>query len=108
MTDRESVERKQMEAPERIWLQDDGDWQLHDHGDEHVTRCQDKVNDNDTEYVRADLLAEAVGALHIIDALDPEEHINGCSSDALRGLVLRMGEAARAALATINGDKTNG
>ena len=49
----------------------------------------------------AEKLAEAVVALHIIDALDPEEHINGCSSDALRGLVLRMGEAARAALAKL-------
>ena len=66
-----------MEAPERIWLQDDGDWQLYDHGDEHVTWCQDKVNDNDTEYVRADLLAEAVEALeYIMDGygLDPPKY----------------------------------
>lgn len=38
------------------------------------------------------------GALNEIDALDPEEHTAGCSTDALRGLVLRMGKIARAAL----------
>lgn len=37
-------------------------------------------------------------ALNEIDALDPEEHSAGCSIDALRGLVIRMGEIARAAL----------
>lgn len=37
-------------------------------------------------------------ALNAIDALDPEHLIDGCSMSALRGLVLRMGELARAAL----------
>lgn len=37
-------------------------------------------------------------ALNIIDALDPEGHVNGCSTDALRGLIGRMGRTARAAL----------
>lgn len=37
-------------------------------------------------------------ALNGIDALDPEHLIDGCSASALRGLVLRMGELARAAL----------
>jgi chromosome segregation ATPase len=46
------------------------------------------------------------GALKNIDALDPEKHIDGCSVNVLRGLVLRMGEIARAALTTEN--QTNG
>lgn len=45
------------------------------------------------------------GALRNIDALDPEQNIDGCSMDALRGLVLRMGSIARTALTT---EKTNG
>ena len=38
-------------------------------------------------------------ALNQIDALDPEEAIYGCSHDATRGFVIRMGQIARAALA---------
>jgi hypothetical protein len=39
------------------------------------------------------------GALRDIDALDPEVgHIGACSENAIRGLVLRMGSIARAAL----------
>lgn len=34
-------------------------------------------------------------ALTLIDALDPEEHVYGCSTDALRGLVIQMGRLAR-------------
>ena len=98
MTDRESAAHKQMEAPERIWLQDDGDWQLYDHGDEHVTWCQDKVNDNDTEYVRADLLAEAVEALRKMKRNAATQWVPSSVVHAI----------ADAALATINGDKTNG
>ena len=37
-------------------------------------------------------------ALSLIDALDPESLIDGCTIYALRGLVLRMGGIARAAL----------
>jgi hypothetical protein len=37
-------------------------------------------------------------ALTEIDALDPERHIDTCAETALRGLVLRMGKIARAAL----------
>jgi hypothetical protein len=37
-------------------------------------------------------------ALNLIDALDPESAVNGCHPDALRGLVNRMGQIARAAL----------
>ena len=39
-----------------------------------------------------------VDALVCIDAIDPEAMIDACSSHAIRGLVLRMGETARAAL----------
>ena len=45
-----------------------------------------------------DRLARMEGALHTIDAHDPETGIGSCSESALRGLVLRMGEIARAAL----------
>jgi len=46
-----------------------------------------------------------VEALLAVDALDPEGMIDGCSQAALRGLVLRMGHIARAALAEIEGEK---
>jgi hypothetical protein len=36
--------------------------------------------------------------LALIDAMDPESMIAGCSADAARGLVSRMGEIARAIL----------
>ncbi len=42
------------------------------------------------------------GALLEIDALDPESRIGDCSVNAIRGLVLRMGQIARAALTTEN------
>ena len=48
-------------------------------------------------------LAKAVVALVVIDALNPEGLIDGCSQLALRGLVLRMGETARATLAELKG-----
>jgi len=44
-------------------------------------------------------VARLEGALRDIDALDPEVgHIGACSENAIRGLVLRMGSIARAAL----------
>ena len=49
-------------------------------------------------------LAKAVEGLTVIDALDPEGLVNGCSQSALIGLVLRMGEIARATLAEIKGE----
>ena len=49
--------------------------------------------------------ALAVEALVVIDALDPEGMIDGGSSLALRGLVLRMGETARIAAAKLKGEK---
>lgn len=42
-------------------------------------------------------------ALNYIDALDPESHMLGFSADALRGIVSRIGERARAALADKKG-----
>ena len=57
------------------------------------------------EYVRADAIEALTAerdrlreALAIIDAIDPEHHIDGCALTVVRGLVLRMGETARAAL----------
>ena len=50
-------------------------------------------------------LAKAVRSLTVIDALDPEGFVNGCSQSALKGLVLRMGEIARTTLAELKGQK---
>lgn len=49
-------------APIRIWLQRDDDDSRHPCETEGVTWCEDKINDYDTEYVRADLLATALDA----------------------------------------------
>ena len=49
-------------------------------------------------------LSKAVEALFVIDALDPEGLIEGCSQSALRGLVLRMGAIARTTLAELKGE----
>ena len=49
-------------------------------------------------------LAKAVEALVVIDALDPEGLIDGCSQSALRGLVLRMGATARTTLTELKGE----
>ena len=57
------------------------------------------------EAARADT-KKAAEALRAVDALDPEGMIDGCSQSALRGLVLRMGHIARAALEEIEGEKT--
>lgn len=43
-------------------------------------------------------VARMEGALNAIDALDPEGRIGDCSVNAISGLVLLMGEIARAAL----------
>ncbi len=50
-------------------------------------------------------VAELEGALLNIDALDPEQHIDGCSMGVIRGLVLRMGSIARTALSKIGETK---
>lgn len=49
-------------------------------------------------------LGKAVEALLVVDALDPESLVGGCSRDALSGLVNRMGDKARATLAEIKGE----
>lgn len=47
------------DAPERIWLQDEGDYEGARDAmmgtDTGVTWCDTRVNDSDTEYLRADL-----------------------------------------------------
>ena len=48
-------------------------------------------------------LAKAVKSLTVIDALDPEGFVNAYSQSALKGLVLRMGEVARATLVELKG-----
>ena len=44
-----------MSAPERIWLQDGGDFDAAS----EMTWCQHSIDEADTEYVRADLAASA-------------------------------------------------
>lgn len=48
------------DAPERIWLQDDGDYEGARNSmagtDTGVTWCDTQINDNDSEYIRADLV----------------------------------------------------
>jgi hypothetical protein len=43
------------DAPERIWLQDDGDFKGAQAAWAEITWCESQVKDADTEYVRADL-----------------------------------------------------
>lgn len=47
-------------------------------------------------------LAKSIESLTIIDALDPEGFVNGCSQSALIGLVSRMGAIARTTLAELS------
>lgn len=66
----------------------------------YLSKCIDeKSADEDrlkTALAEAKRENEAVRrALTLIDALDPEEHVYGCSADALRGLVIQMGQLAR-------------
>ena len=48
-------------------------------------------------------LEMAEESLTVIDALDPEGFVNGCSPSALIGLVSRMGAIARTTLAELKG-----
>jgi hypothetical protein len=80
---------------------------LVDHPDEHEGSQISELIDTLTDRIE-ELEAErdeAVSALNVIDALDPETAINGFSESALRGLVLRMGELARTTLAELKGEK---
>ena len=51
-------------------------------------------------------LEKAVESLTVIDALDPEGFVNGCSQSALIGLVSRMGAIARTTIEEIKGSNT--
>jgi hypothetical protein len=44
------------DAPKQIWLQDDGDYTGSCAAGE-LSWCQDKINDDDTGYIRADIVA---------------------------------------------------
>lgn len=61
-----------MPAPERIWLQDAGDWSgamaAARASCEGVTWCEHPVHENDTAYVRADVHDQVVALLR--EALD--------------------------------------
>jgi hypothetical protein len=107
-----------MTAPERIWLQDNGDFDAAS----EVTWCQHRIEDNDTEYVRADLAAvpAQVKVLAMRDAgydtpTDPRDAVIARLVDALEFYAPRQidgitftgnddaGVRARAALASGQG-----
>jgi len=50
-------------APERIWLQDDGEWcqEAAAHGD--ISWCDHKINDDDTLYIQEDISQARVAAV---------------------------------------------
>lgn len=48
------------DAPERIWLQDGGDYELAKQAMSDLTWCSDPIDEADTEYVRADLFSSAL------------------------------------------------
>ncbi len=50
-------------APEQIWLQRDEDDTRHPRETEGVTWCEDKINDTDTEYMRADIARNEITRL---------------------------------------------
>lgn len=60
--------------------------------DDPVTREAIRLNVIDPLLAR---IRELEHALNVIDALDPEDHIHGCSEHAARGLVSQMGRTAR-------------
>ena len=79
-----------MTAPERIWLQDNGDFDAAS----EVTWCQHRIEDNDTEYVRADLAAvpAQVKVLAMRDAgydtpTDPRDAVIARLVEAADGLI---------------------
>jgi hypothetical protein len=49
-------------APDRIWLQDGGDYDAARQANSDVTWCNAPVNDGDTEYLRTDLAQAQVAA----------------------------------------------
>jgi len=91
-------------APERIWLQDDGDYtgakQAAWDSDTGVTWCEDQINEDDTGYIRADLherlVAKAVAAA-LEEAIN---RVNGCDrvsevQPAIRALIYEKRPANR-------------
>lgn len=54
-----------MNAPDRIWLQDAGDYE--GAAEFEVTWCSEPQDDDDTEYIRADLVQALIKAAHDLD-----------------------------------------
>ena len=54
-----------MIAPERIYLQDAGDYECA--AEFEVTWCSEPQDDCDTEYIRADLVKSLIQAAHDLD-----------------------------------------
>ena len=109
-------EIEQMKADREIGT--DGPWTLIWHGNETYPFPLSLLTSNNDSWIARDGVVSSEAnarriarvpdmekeilrlreALTLIDALDPETQINGVSHQALRGLVLKIGEIARNAL----------
>lgn len=93
-------------APERIWLQDSGDWCEDSFFAGEITWCDHAVNEEDTEYVRADILETLIAAgvreglrmgaerayqwWEDDDAQELREHVRANNPDAIAAAVERV------------------
>ena len=94
----EYLERAEAEDRARaVWK--DRAYQLQEDMEGMIEAAEAKLAENEVR------LGKAVEALLVVDALDPESLVGGCSRDALSGLVNRMGDKARATLAEIKGEQ---
>lgn len=87
------------DAPERIFLQDAGDYARA--AAFEVTWCVEPQDDADTEYIRADKVAALVEALQCLLRFAE-------NTESELGIVLDSADLARAALAAFKGDTTHG
>ena len=70
-----------MNAPDRIWLQDAGDYECA--AEFEVTWCSEPQDDGDTEYIRADLVQALIQAAHDIDRQFYDAWFRGKVEEAL-------------------------
>lgn len=73
------------DAPERIWLQDDGDYSKARLALSDLTWCEDQINDADTEYRRADL--PPTDAARVDSLVEENTRLRGLLRAALTGRV---------------------
>jgi hypothetical protein len=82
------------EAPERIFLQDAGDYERAARFD--VTWCVEPQDDADTEYVRADLAPDAAKVAALVEA--GNRMANSIKGDYIHPVAATAWDAALAAL----------